>query len=655
MSVHVLGTLAHLDRAFEYAVPDTLGAVAPGMRVRVRFSGREHEALVRDRYELPETTRPLAPLLKIVSEDRLISEGMFRVCEEVAKRYAGSLSDVLRLAVPARSAAAEKAHRARLERDRDTSAHAPGTAHTRGPDPLPDERSYRAKFAGLGAFLEHSRGGEATPRAALVLDPVDSWISLVIEALRSLDSDAGAIILASDQRDVDRLARALTKSAIDHVQFGSAQGPHARYTAFLSALDGRARVVIGTRSAVFAPVRNLRMIVVWDPDDDLYEEPRAPYPHARTVALTRSFHKRCSLLYVSRAPSDFARYLTLAGTLAALEPVPAPHASTHPRIELMDAYLREREGASGFSRLPSHAHAVIRRGLAEGPVLVHVPRAGYAPALACRFCGTKATCVQCHATLAAPGRGELSCSVCARRYGQYRCHECGGADLRPLVLGQERTAADLKRSFPHATLHVSGGASGIVDDADVHDGDLVIATPGAEPQVTGKYAAAVIVDASASLGRAEYNADTETVRRYSHVIGATRTFDCGGQVLVVGPDQHPALRSLVLVRSNAFIDRVLEERTELGLPPSSKVIEVRGERAACSDFLERFEAPKSTEIFGPTEAASFGIDAEARVILRCPVNRASELVEAARATMLVRSAKKLPGSLRLQVDPPHVF
>ncbi len=655
MSVHVLGILPHLDRAFEYAVPDALNDVAPGMRVRVRFSGREHEALVRDRYEKPHTSRPLAPLIKVVSEDCLISEGMFRVCEDVAKRYAGSLSDVLRLAVPGRNAAAEKAHRARLEREQHAESQTDDNTTTREPEGAQSSGAYRAKFAGLGAFLDHSRGGDATPRAAIVLDPVDSWIALAIEALENLDEDAGAILLASDQRDVNRLARALAENDIHHVQFGSAQGPHARYTAFLAALDGRARVVIGTRSAVFAPVKNLRMILVWDPDDDLYEEPRAPYPHARTVALTRSFHEKCSLLYVSRAPSDFARYLTLAGTLASLEPVPAPHASTHPRIELMDAYLREREGASGFSRLPSHAYAVIRRGLANGPVLVHVPRTGYAPALACRFCGTKATCVECHATLAAPGRGELSCSVCARRYGHYRCAECGGADLRPIVLGQERTAADLQRSFPQAKLHVSGGAAGIVDDADVCDGDLVIATPGAEPQAANKYAAAVIVDATASLGRADYNADTETVRRYSHVIGATRTFESGGQVLVVGPDQHPALRSLVLVRSHAFIDRVLEERAELGLPPASKVIEVRGERAACTDFLARFDAPKSVELFGPTDVHAAGVDAESRIVLRCPVHRAPELVEAARAAMLVRSAKKLPGTLRLQVDPPHVF
>ncbi len=625
------------------------------MRVRVRFSGREHEALVRARYERPDTIRPLAPLVSVVSEDVLLSEHMFRVCEDVAQRYAGSLSDVLRLAVPARSAGAEKAHRARMERHAREKSGAPDKKTASTGDANPQCEKYRSKFAGLGAFLEHSCGGDRTPRASIVLDPVDSWIELVLECLSGLEDDAGAIILASDQRDVDRLAKALTAHAIDHVQFGSAQGPHARYTAFLSTLQGRSRLVIGTRSAVFAPVANLRMILVWDPDDDLYEEPRAPYPHARTVALTRSFHESCSLLFVSRAPSEFARYLTLAGTLAALEPVPAAHAHTHPRIELMDAYLREREGASGFSRLPSHAHAVIRRGLAEGPVLVHVPRAGYAPALACRFCGTKATCVHCHATLAAPGRGELSCSVCSRRYGHYRCQECGGADLRPIVLGQERTAADLKRSFPNATLHVSGGASGIVEDSDVRDGDLVIATPGAEPQPEGGYAAAVIIDAAASLGRAAYNADCETIRRYSHVIGQTRTFDKGGQVLIVGPDQHPALRSLVLVRSNAFIDRVLEERAELGLPPAFKVLEVRGDRTACTDFLERLDAPRGVDIFGPTEVESPTIDAEARVVLRCPVKHAPALVEAARAVMLVRSAKKHPGSLRLQVDPPHVF
>src|SRR5699024_8538576 len=124
----------------------------------------------------------------------------------------------------------------------------------------------------------------------------------------------------------------------------------------------------------------------------------------------RSAEERCALLFLAASDSVPLRALADHGYLARLEPVPGPVTAVRPRIVAMDAYLREREGPSGRSRLPQEAMRVIRRGLARGPVLVQVPRTGYSPAIACTFCGTRAQCPQCAAPLSQTGRhGPLHC------------------------------------------------------------------------------------------------------------------------------------------------------------------------------------------------------------------------------------------------------
>lgn len=673
-SVHVLGILPHLDRQFEYAIPATMQELTPGQRVRVRFAGRDREGLVRSRYARPHTDRPLAPILKLVSPDVVIGESMFRVCEDIATRYAGSVGDVLRLAVPPRSAAAEKQVRAAVERGQaqaeddtdgspaagdDASAESERDADEAGGHQDDDRHPhYTRKFTGLQAFLNHAASDTGvTPRAWVTLDPVDSWVALALEAVQALPPDAGALILASDQRDADRAAHAFADAGIDAVMLASSAGPHKRYSAFLSVLNGTARVAIGTRSTAFAPVRNLSLVLVYDPDDDLYEEPHAPYPHVRSVVQSRSRVENTALLFVTETPSVWLRALENHGHLTALPPIAAPHAVTHPRVELMDQYLREREGGSGYARLPSHAYTRIREGLTRGPVLVSVPRSGYVPALVCTFCGTRATCVTCHASLAAPARGSemLVCRVCGRTHGAYRCQECDRTNMRPLVLGTGRTAEDLSRAFPDVPLHVSGGAQGVLDDSEVNEAQIVVATPGAEPHPADGFAASLIVDPELALGRAVYDADTEAVRRFAHVIALTRTFEHGGQVLVLGATPHRALRALVLPRSTSFVDAVLDERDALAFPPMSKVVEVSGDTGAVGRFLADADPPPTAGVFGPLEAHDADGGPRSRAVIRAPLADTAALVASVRAAAVVHSAKKVPGTLRVQVDPPHVF
>ena len=675
-SVRLVGVLPHLDRPFEYAVTPATAAAGPGMRVRVRFSGKDTEGIVLARRAEPTTDRALAPLHRLVSEDVVVPPAMMRVCEEVAERCAGTVGDVLRLALPPRHARAEKADRAAAEKEAEengaedpvaadgtVAAESTAAADTAGADgaapsadaPVTPRRGDR--YPGLAALLSRAGSAEGpVPRASLVLDSVDPWTEMAAEAIAELDPALGALVIAPDQRDVARLSRVLEERGIAHEVLAGTEGPEKRYRTFRRILRGATRVVLGNRSAAFAPVRDLGLVICYDEADDLLEEPRAPYPHTRTVLQCRSAEERCALLFLATSESVTLRALVEAGYLARLDPLPAPVTAVRPRIVAMDQYLRDREGPSGRSRLPQEAMRVLRRGLATGPVLVQVPRSGYVPAVACTFCGTRARCPECAAPLQLRGRsGPLHCTVCGRREDGYRCPECDRTHVRAMVIGSTRTAEELHRAFPEVPLSVAGGAHGPLEDDAVPEQGIVVATPGAEPAPRGRYSALLLLDADAMLGRAAFDADVEAVRRWRGAISLVRTAEEGGEVLVVGTSTLPAIRDLVAHRSALFLDRVLEDRRELDLPPFRRVAEVVGEREACRGFLETTELPDGTEVLGPVDLEGPDQADRSRAVLRLPPERSRELAAALRAGVAARSARKARGSLRVRMDPPDVF
>lgn len=686
-SVRLVGVLPHLDRPFEYAVTPDTAAAGPGMRVRVRFSGKDTEGIVLERRAEPTTDRALAPLHRLVSDDVVVPPTMMRVCEDVAERSAGTVGDVLRLALPPRHARAEKADRAAAEKEEAAAAEAEAaedlestesaddaepaattdaaeTGHDEQTVPAADPSAeapvaprHADRYPGLAALLSRAGSAEGpVPRASLVLDPVDPWTAIAAESIAALGPDRGALVIAPDQRDVARLSRVLTERGIAHEVLAGTEGPEKRYRTFRRILRGATRVVLGSRSAAFAPVQDLALVICWDEADDLLEEPRAPYPHTRTVLQCRSAEERCALLFLAASESVTMRALTDAGYLARLDPVPAPVTAVRPRIVAMDQYLRDREGPSGRSRLPQEAMRVLRKGLKTGPVLVQVPRTGYAPAIACTFCGTRARCPECAAPLSQRGRnGPLHCTVCGRREDGYRCPECDRTHVRAMVIGSTRTAEELHRAFPDAPLKVAGGAHGPLEDEAVPEHGIVVATPGAEPAPPGRYSACLLLDADAMLGRAAFDADVEAVRRWRGAISLVRTAEEGGEVLVVGTSTLPAIRDLVAHRSALFLDRVLEDRRELDLPPFRRVAEVVGEREACRGFLETTELPDGTEVLGPVDLEGPDQAGRARAVLRIEPRRSRELAAALRSGVAARSARKDRGSLRVRLDPPDVF
>jgi primosomal protein N' (replication factor Y) len=311
--------------------------------------------------------------------------------------------------------------------------------------------------------------------------------------------------------------------------------------------------------------------------------------------------------------------------------------------------------AAAHGRLPAAAWTAVHEGLGRGPVLVQVPRAGYLPGLACASCRRPARCAVCHGPLAQPEPpsgaevappGSPACGWCGRDQPDWSCPHCGGHRLRARAVGVVRTAAELGRAFPGASVVLPrpGAAA-----PPVPDGALVTATPGLEPPAPGGYAAAVLLDGAVLLERPQLRASEEALRRWLAAAALVRPVGDGGRVVICADPRSPTVQALVRCDPAGHAERDLTERSSLGLPPAVAIASVSGPADAVRNWWRRFAPPTGAELLGPVHEG--GDDSSLRLIVRAPEQARADLALALRQSAIARSARREPGPVRIQVDP----
>ena len=649
-------SLAHLDRPFDYRVGAAEDADAvPGARVRVRFAGRLRDGFVLDRLATSDSDRELSPLAKVTSSEPVLTPEIATLVRAVADHYAGCFADVLRLAIPPRHAATEKAEPAQRP-------------------PLPDLDPTEHGLAAHGALSAYPTGpglldalrSGGSPRAYWQVIPAhhpsSDWADGFAAAARATaDSGRGSVLVVPDQRDLARLRAACTRmlGRTGFVELTAEAGPAARYRAFLAALRGDVRVVIGNRAAAYAPVRDLGLVALWDDGDDLLAEQRSPYPHTRTVLALRATHQRTAVLAAGYARSCEAEQWVQRGWLRELAADRTQTRHTAPRVRAaVDSDLAlARDPAARSARLPHEVFELVRASLPQGPVLIQVPRSGYLVALVCGDCREPARCRRCHGPLRQQHRTrrtvDLGCAWCGLLHPDWQCPICESRSLRAPVVGADRTAEELGRAFPNTVIRQSSGG-GVLSEVPSTPA-LVVATPGAEPVADGGYAGAVLLDTDLLLLRADLRSSEEALRRWLAVVALVRSGADGGSVIAAGDSAARALQALVRLDPAGFAARELAERAEAHFPPAAKVVTVDGTASTLTDVVDLLRAPDQVEILGPVPLPGATLagteDPVERLTLRTPQGTGAALVHAVKDVTSVRSAKKSDGALRVRVDP----
>ncbi|OBA76833.1 primosome assembly protein PriA [Mycobacterium sp. 1554424.7] len=644
-------SVPHLDREFDYLVSaEQSDDAQPGVRVRVRFHGRLVDGFLLERRNDTDHTGKLGWLDRVVSPEPVLTAEIRRLVDAVAARYAGTRPDVLRLAVPARHA--------RVEREPGGVLALPVVAPV---DPSAWE-AYGRGGQFLGALAE-SRAARAVWQAL----PGEPWADRFAEAAaQTVRAGRAVLAIVPDQRDLDTLWAAAT-ARIDKecvVALSAGLGPAARYRRWLAALRGTARLVIGTRSAVFAPLSDLGLVMVWADADDSLAEPRAPYPHAREVAMLRAHQARCAALIGGYARTAEAHALVRSGwahDIVAARPV--VRART-PRVVALDdtGYADERDPAARTARVPSVALRAARSSLEAGaPVLVQVPRRGYVPSLACGRCRAIARCRQCTGPLALQERGPGAvCRWCGRAEPALRCARCGSDAVRAVVVGARRTAEELGRAFAGTPVVTSAGDAIVAEVADRPA--LVVATPGAEPRAAGGYGAALLLDTWALLGRQDLRAAEDALWRWMSAAALVRARGDGGVVMVVAESSIPTVQSLIRWDPVGHAEAELTARAEVGLPPSAHMAAIDGTAGAVATLLDQARLPEGSDVLGPVDLPA-GVRRPAGTPAGAPVTRmlvrvrraqGLALAAALRSAVAVLSARQDHEPARVQVDPLHI-
>ncbi|MET8425883.1 primosomal protein N' [Nocardia sp. NPDC004860] len=818
---------AHLDRDFDYLVPPEMDELAqPGVRVRVRFSGRLVDGYLLERRAKSDHTGKLVRLERVVSGERVLTPEILSLVTAVAARYAGTRADVLRLAIPPRHAKVESEGVEKPEKPKrtskksppaadpvaaaDDSAHpdvaqarttashpsdattsvVPGNAedaaahpvpqggpsvgesalaiaggsdigdaaHGEGADTAPvrssdvsatdemtpvadsdsvsmavavdaaavpsesstgtvaaqpdlvvhgdgdhstasvaavpaDESGKQpvtaasptsaAEFPAWGRYVHgHSFLGALAagrgPRAGWQALPGEDWARRLAElAAVTVRGGRSAVIMVPDQRDLDRvLGECVALVGESAVGLAAGLGPSARYRRWLSVLRGTARVVVGTRSAVFSPVKDLGLIAIWDDGDDTFAEPRSPYPHAREVAMLRAHETGAAFVAGGFSRTAEVQAIVESGWAHDLLADRAVVRQAMPRITApgdTDAAL-ERDPIAQAIRIPAVAFTEARKAIkAGGPVLVQVPRRGYIPALACAKCRTPARCRHCNGPLALPdgapaSRGALrsgregvaeaqspACRWCGITEAAFRCGACGSRALRAVVIGASRTAEELGRAFPGVPVRGSGGSS--ILNTVPEGPQVVVSTIGAEPRVPGGYAVAMLLDGWALLGRADLRAAEDALRRWMSAAALVRP---GGRVIVMADAGIPTVQALVRWDPVWHAGFELEQRTEVRFPPAVRFAAIDGTSDSIAELLGEAQLPDGVEILGPVPLppgarkpfSSGDSPAEVeRMILRADRATGAALSRALTAAQAVRSTHRSDAPLRVQIDP----
>lgn len=640
--------LPQLDRLFDYAVPDEVAELEPGVRVRVplRTAGRMIDGFVVETADEDDSERALSTVESVISRVPVLPAQLYTLARRVADRAAGSASDVLRLVIPKRQVRVEKNWLAAggTSRAADQTAES-DREHLRSPAEILEQ------FDDLIGVLD-ARGRAAVEAIPGLEGSEPRWTQLLAAAAAHVYASGASVILAvPDHRDLDRLLSTLahyvpTDAVVRH---DSRQSNPDRYRAFLRTLESGPCIVVGNRSAVYAPVR-AGLVALWDDGNSLFAEPLAPYAHARDVMLVRQEQERSAILFAGHSRTTDVERLVLRGWLTDVR----AQRRVLPRIVLSSPQEMEQPA----QRLHSGAYTAARRATEEGPVLVQVARPGFAPTLVCAQCRAPARCAPCGGPLGARHRGAIPvCGWCGRSARNWSCPACASTQLRLASAGSERTADELGRAFPGVRVIVADGAHPVesVEDRPA----LVVATRAAEPIAVGGYRAVLLLDGPRMLQAPDLRVGESCLRWWSNAAALAAP---GAPVYLVGVD-GPVGRALATWTQAAYARSELESRAPLHLPPATRVALVEGFPAHVERALQALrELPLPADaVLGPVPIETD--EGRVRALVRFEYGAGAAVAAALRASVVTAAtgrrrgrgqSNRLPLSVRLDMLDPEL-
>jgi primosomal protein N' (replication factor Y) len=553
-SVYPLVTARALAREFTYEVPE---GTAPGAVVEVRFGNARRRGVVTEVGVSPPAGVEAAPVERVVEE---LPATLVELALWVADYYGSTPGRALALVAPLK-------RKARGQRPRPAERDAlPGEA-----EPAELSESQRNALDRIVGAIDARTGANILLYGATGSGKTEVYLQACAAAL---ERGLGAIVLVPEialtPQTVGRFtARFGEQIAILHSGLSEAERRDERER----IARGEARIVVGARSAVFAPVAGLGVVCVDEEHDASYKQESDPRYDARTVAAKRASLESAVAVFGSATPrpESWGRLerLELGGRLS----------GKLPPVRVVD--LRREAGYPLSAPLLAELGAVAERG---GKAILLLNRRGVAPALHCRACGLTLRCANCDVALVLHGDAMLRCHHCGHAESEPRaCPSCRSADLARLGAGTQRLERELEAQFPELerirldadSVEQPGALTAALGRFASTDRTVLVGT-----QMVAKghhfpgVALAAVVDADTGLALPDFRAEERTFQLLTQLAGRSGR-DAPGRVLV--QTFQPDERAIALAANHdvpRFLEGELARRRELGYPPFRHLVRI---------------------------------------------------------------------------------
>ena len=372
---------------------------------------------------------------------------------------------------------------------------------------------------------------------------------------------------------------------------------------YLRAMLGQAKLVIGTRLAVFTPLPDVGLIVVDEEHDGSFKQDNELRYHARDLAVWRAKQSGCPVVLGSATPSLESWHKAQSGAYRLLQLTERAHAAAQlPQVDILNVGRLKLD--NGFS--PQALQLLKQNFEAGGMSLVYLNRRGFAPALFCGDCGHTFGCPNCSAKMVLHQRArQLRCHHCDHREPiPYKCPDCGNQDLTAVGHGTQRVEETLRAFLPKATVvrvdrdstaHKNGWADLYRRIAD-NEIDILVGTQMlAKGHDFARLNLVIVLNADGSLYSADFRAPERLFAELMQVSGRAGRADKPGKVLIQTQlPEHPVFAAVKAQDYAVFAENELNERQMFTMPPFGFQTAVRADAPRVADAIEFLNAAKET-------------------------------------------------------------
>ena len=516
-----------VEGPFDYLIPDEFqDKLSVGERVRVSFNRDERVGFVVGLLQKSRFER-LKPILSVLDSKAVVSDPLFKLAQEMSRYYGCSLGEAIETMLP---------NTLRTFKSFEIS-------------PSPENKNETAQIP--EKILLHDEGTQQ--RWDLLFKLID----------KNLLEQKGVIFLVPETSQIKEVqAKLKDHFDVPIIVLDKKLTPKRELENWQAVKEGKARITIGTRSSVFAPVPNLGAVILFEEDNFSYKQEQTPYYHAREVALMRCAIEKADCVLVSSSPSAESWYLAQKGQLKLVQ-FKEDLKNSVQLIDLSNYYKKK------FSLISFPLRNIIERALLDKKRMVlFLNQRGFSSMTRCEKCGFTAKCPRCNVNLSyLYSKKKLVCRLCQHTADLPTvCPKCQSSYIKNLGTGIEKLESELSRIFPQAKIERFDKESPKAPEADI-----IIATqavlrilPKLNPDITA------VLKFDSELNRLDFRTSQRVFSTLVHLRQHTKE----KLIIQTSHTDNYCLKAVLKADFNLFYKNELKLRKELDFPPFKHLAEI---------------------------------------------------------------------------------